>query len=374
MGSQTSIPRDTARTEVMIGRVMWVTWVVYITILPTVICSNHNNHEISGGTNANKNEFPYIARLIIWNGRGYGICGASLLSEKYLATASHCFSKKKSASAINKDFDDNCKNQRNKCVAFIRDHDTRRLDTDEVMIDMRKIHLKPGRYIDFLIVELVRSVNLDKRANPIPVSQSAVKIGQKVITAGWGLVAHNKWHPILQTASLEVSSVRNGYVGTKVGYNNRGVPIDPCGGDSGGPLVIREANGDKLVGALIGNGYDCRDDTTNGDGLWTDVTYHYDWINSVIHSGRSCDLDIAVNTVCADCGRRFVALTNTAKECRDICYNKQSCKHWIWHTHQAGGWSKQCMLIDRLGGIYKIKDTNTLTGECTGPLPAPNGN
>merc|ERR1711962_19410 len=93
-----------------------------------------------------------------------------------------------------------------------------------------------------------------------------------------------------------------------------------------------------------------------------------------VTQGRLCgDLDIGVNTVCADCGRKVVALTNTAEECRDICYNRQSCKHWIWHTHQAGGWSKQCMLIDRLEGINKVKDTNTVSGACKESQPPPNG-
>jgi len=86
---------------------------------------------------------------------------------------------------------------------------------------------------------------------------------------------------------------------------------------------------------------------------------------------RRCDLEIGVNTLCANCGRRVVALTNTAEECRDICYNRQGCKHWIWHTHQAWGWRKECMLIDRTEGVYTRKDTNTVTGACMGPLPSP---
>merc|ERR1719167_1257469 len=92
-----------------------------------------------------------------------------------------------------------------------------------------------------------------------------------------------------------------------------------------------------------------------------------------VTQGRLCDIEIHVNTICADCGRRVVALTNTLEECKDICYNNQDCKYWIWHTHQAGQWSKQCMIIDRMEGVRKVKDTNTVSGACKVPLPPPNG-
>jgi len=337
---------------VMIGRVMWVTWVVYITILPTVIC----HQEISGGRNAIKNEFPYIARL----STPFGRCGASLISEKYLATARHCISSKKSASAINKQFDYYCKNKRNRCVAYIRDHDTTRDDIGEEMIDMRKIHLKPRSNIDFLIVELIRSVNLDIRAKIIPISQSAVKIGQKVITAGWGLVAQNKRATILQKATLEVSNVGRGFVKTKVNYDNGGVPIDPCGGDSGGPLVIREANGDKLVGALIGNGYDCRTKLTHGDGLWTDVTYHYDWIHSVINTGRRCDGRTPGQQIKG--GNPRGKKTNTEAECTEWCRSTPRCLMWLWHPY--GTYARSCRIHGHGWFAERQGQRDVVSGKC----------
>jgi len=346
----------------MIGRVMWVTWVVYITILPTVICSDQNNHKISGGNDANKNQFPYIARLRIQiNGR-IGRCGASLISEKYLTTAAHCFTGKVKPlpSVVKKYFDYNCKNQRNKCVAYIRDHDTTRPDIDEETIDIRRIHLKPRSNIDFLIVELARSVNLDIRANIIPISQFAVKIGQKVITAGWGLVAQNKRATILQTTTLEVTHVGQGIVLTKVNNDDDGVPIDPCGGDSGGPLVIRENNVDKLVGALIGGGYNCETMQTIGDGVWTDVTYHYNWIRKFIHTGRRCDGRTPGQQIKG--GNPRGKKTNTEAECTEWCRSTPRCLMWVWHPY--GTYARSCRIHGHGWFAERQGQGDVVSGKC----------
>ena len=151
-------------------------------------------------------------------------------------------------------------------MAILRDHYTSQNDTGEEWIDISEVHLKPGGDIDFIIIELARDVILDDKADIIPVSQVSVNIGDNVLTAGWGRVDNIHGPTVLQIATLQVSNVTDGIVRTLVNVDNRGVPIDPCAGDSGGPLVIREDSHWKLVGTLIGAGYDCQTNTTHGDG------------------------------------------------------------------------------------------------------------
>ena len=70
-------------------------------------------------------------------------------------------------------------------------------------------------------------------------------------------------------------------------YDGEGRLTDPCKGDSGGPLAIKRNGEWELVGVLKvntylsqggryiatmifqGEGYDCRTNTTSGDGKWS---------------------------------------------------------------------------------------------------------
>ena len=74
-----------------------------------------------------------------------------------------------------------------------------------------------------------------------------------------------------------------------------GIVTDACKGDSGGPLIIEKGGQHLLIGVLEvienhkktkvkifeffqGEGYNCRTNTSSGDGSWSNVVSQRDWI------------------------------------------------------------------------------------------------
>lgn len=51
---------------------------------------NANTQRIVGGTEAERNSFPYQAGLFLHMEQGTGFCGGSIVSTRYILTAAHC--------------------------------------------------------------------------------------------------------------------------------------------------------------------------------------------------------------------------------------------------------------------------------------------
>jgi hypothetical protein len=179
-----------------------------------------------------------------------------------------------------------------RCYANIRDHFINEKDPGEKKITIIKIYPAPTKKSDLVIAELAQPIVLDDKAQVIPVSPVALQPGDIVTTAGWGFTGPNTQlsNVLVRTDDLEVSvGGGNETIKTKVGLTRDGTPVDPCSGDSGGPLVSWSdaKQGFVLHATLEGAGYDCRLDTTNGDGRWNSVMPHLVWIESVLNGKTS---------------------------------------------------------------------------------------
>lgn len=233
-------------------------------------------HAVGVVTEAKVGEFPFMALINYADERIR--CGAALITDRFLLTATHCFKHSKPI--------------------------TVRLGTnqaDDPMADnytIAKIHRHKGynqqtKQDDIALVELRSAVVLNAQVQPICLHTSLIDLSEStnLTLMGWGKDNAEKLPNSLLKGS--VSPVLRSTCQTR--YTNGGHPIkltekqmcalgelnpdgvatDACEGDSGGPLVLREDNKYYLVG-LVSTGSGCGDDKYAG--IYTRVASYLDWI------------------------------------------------------------------------------------------------
>ena len=85
---------------------------------------------------------------------------------------------------------------------------------------------------------------------PIRLATENPNIGDKALTAGWGLTGYNEGvSDELRSIELTITSTVDIWVYTD-NFDEEGRVTDPCKGDSGGPLAIQRDGVWELVGVL----------------------------------------------------------------------------------------------------------------------------
>jgi len=132
-----------------------------------------------------------------------------------------------------------------------------------------KLKQKVEEHKDYKLGTPLRTIRLASR-KPQP--------GEKALTAGWGITGYNEdLSKELRSLELTVTETDDLWVYTDP-YDEEGRITDPCKGDSGGPLAMKRGGEWELVGVLKGEGYNCRRNEFNGDGLWSNVASQRNWI------------------------------------------------------------------------------------------------
>ena len=86
---------------------------------------------------------------------------------------------------------------------------------------------------------------------PIRLATENPKIGDKVLTAGWGVTGYNEdVSDELRSLELSITSTADIWVYTD-NYDEEGRLTDTCKGDSGGPLAIQRDGVWEIVGVLF---------------------------------------------------------------------------------------------------------------------------
>ena len=86
---------------------------------------------------------------------------------------------------------------------------------------------------------------------PIRLATENPNIGDKVLTAGWGVTGYNEEaSDELRSLELTITSTADIWVYTD-NYDEEGRLTDTCKGDSGGPLAIRRNGVWEIVGVLF---------------------------------------------------------------------------------------------------------------------------
>uniref|UniRef100_A0A672IZU3 Peptidase S1 domain-containing protein n=1 Tax=Salarias fasciatus TaxID=181472 RepID=A0A672IZU3_SALFA len=210
--------------------------------------------KIVGGSDATAGSWPWQVSLQMDR---YGhVCGATLVSSRWLISAAHCFQ-----------------------------------DSDAIKL-IRRILLHP-QYdqftsdYDIALLELSTPVFFNDLVQPVcvPASSHAFTSGTSCFVTGWGvLMEDGELASRLQEASVKIIN-RN--TCNKL-YDDAVTPrmlcagnlqggVDACQGDSGGPLVCLERGKRWFLAGIVSWGEGCA--RQNRPGVYTQVVKFTDWIH-----------------------------------------------------------------------------------------------
>lgn len=234
-------------------------------------------NRIVGGQNAELGEWPWQVSLHFKHS-GH-VCGASIISEKWLLSAAHCFVTSNPMNHVPNSWQtySGMQNQ------YKYDDVERRL--------LKRIVSHPNYNTmtfdyDIALLELSEPLKFSNTIQPIclPSSSHVFPAGMSCWVTGWGALREGgQKSQILQKASVKIindtvcNEVTEGQLTSRMlcsGFLAGGV--DACQGDSGGPLACFEESGKWFQAGIVSWGEGCA--RRHKPGVYSRVTKLRDWI------------------------------------------------------------------------------------------------
>ncbi|XP_065567491.1 uncharacterized protein LOC136031714 isoform X2 [Artemia franciscana] len=238
---------------------------------------------IVGGSNAGVGSWPWQAALYK---DGDFQCGATLVSDRWLISAGHCFYHSTDSHWVAR-------------LGALR-RGSNFISPYEQLKEISHILLHPGYrdvgYInDISLLRLQEPVKFTDYVRPVclPSSNTPIENGRMCTVVGWGqLYETGRVFPdTLQEVQLPLVSTEECRKRTLflplyqpndnmfcAGYDRGG--RDACLGDSGGPLMCQEEGGNWKLYGVTSNGYGCA--RANRPGVYTKVSKYMPWIEQVM--------------------------------------------------------------------------------------------
>ncbi|XP_067838440.1 transmembrane protease serine 6-like [Heptranchias perlo] len=226
---------------------------------------------IVGGTNSADGEWPWQVSLQI----GSHVCGASIISDRWLISAAHCFQN---------GFANPSSWTAYMGSIFVGQGTSRTI---------RRIRTHPNYNIpikfnfDIAVLELSTPLTFNNFIQPIclPSSSKVLSAGRSCTITGWGTLAfQGSLSTILQKADVNIigdTRCRRIYrkmISDKMlcaGILAGGV--DACQGDSGGPLVCENPDNTWFLAGIVSFGIKCA--RPNIPGVYARVTALRNWVH-----------------------------------------------------------------------------------------------
>lgn len=241
----------------------------------------YKHNRIVGGQNADVGEWPWQVSLH-FKKQGH-VCGASIISNKWLLCAAHCFIQTDDAYKMTSNW---------VTYSGLRDQSNQEPGVQvrnlKTIITHPKYDTQTSDY-DIALLELSQPLNFSNTVHPIclPAPTHVFSSGSSCFVTGWGTMREGgDVAQILQKAEVKVindtvcNMVTEGQVTSRMmcsGYLGGGV--DACQGDSGGPLVCRSDVGKWFQAGVVSWGEGCA--RRNKPGVYTRVTKLRDWIREI---------------------------------------------------------------------------------------------
>merc|ERR1711962_1235614 len=250
-------------------------------------CGIKKSSRIVGGTETEVNEYPWIAIWADASGEQQGGCGSTLISNRWVLTASHCFfnpeTKQRTAFPSN-------------TAVVLGVHDRlSTIDTLRKKVSITDMFLHPQFDMqssvvsnDIALMKLGEDVDLSVYSPACLPASGTDFTGRNAWVYGWGATQEggfltDKLREVqVQIVSDSVCSSALEGLSTITqdmlcagGVEGK----DSCGGDSGGPLTVEEAGKHVLVGD-VSFGIGCARDGLYG--VYGEVAFFRSWIDSTI--------------------------------------------------------------------------------------------
>ncbi|XP_064412952.1 suppressor of tumorigenicity 14 protein [Latimeria chalumnae] len=235
--------------------------------------------KIVGGEDAKIGKWPWQVSLQM---RRFGhVCGATIISNRWLVSAAHCFY----------DSDSRRYSVPSAWTAFMAMRTLNKMNNNIVVRPIKRIIIHPfyEEYTsdyDIALLELSVPVLFNDFVQPIclPVGPQSYYFGNICYITGWGLLRENGLlAKVLQEAKVKVIDQT---VCNKL-YDDTVTPrmmcagnlyggVDACQGDSGGPLACLGKGNKWFLAGIVSWGEGCG--RRNRPGVYTHVSTFYNWI------------------------------------------------------------------------------------------------
>ncbi|XP_066490065.1 transmembrane protease serine 6 [Tiliqua scincoides] len=236
---------------------------------------------IVGGAHSVEGEWPWQASLQV---RGHHICGGTLIAERWVITAAHCFQEDRLASPT-------------VWTVYLGKYFLNGSSQNEVSFKVNRILQHPyyeedSHDYDVALLQLDHPVIYSTVIQPIclPASSHLFEPGLLCWITGWGAVKEGgPTTSVLQKAEVQlvqqdICNEAYHYLVTPrmlcAGYPDG--RKDACQGDSGGPLACQEPSGRWFLAGLVSWGMGCA--RPNYYGVYTRITSMMGWMKQTMMS------------------------------------------------------------------------------------------
>ncbi|XP_075630595.1 suppressor of tumorigenicity 14 protein isoform X3 [Balearica regulorum gibbericeps] len=237
---------------------------------------------IVGGQNSDVGEWPWQVSLHV-NSQGH-VCGASLISDRWLVSAAHCFLRLQGVRYSDPSLWTaylGLTDQSNRSGTNVQTRKIKRIISHPLFNDYTFDY-------DIAVMELQHPVTFSSVVKPIclPDSTHNFPVGKDLWVTGWGAtVEGGSGASILQKAEIRLinQTVCNQLLTDQVTEHMMCVGIltggvDACQGDSGGPLVSVEPSNRMFLAGVVSWGDGCAQ--RNKPGVYSRVTSLRPWIKN----------------------------------------------------------------------------------------------
>ena len=237
---------------------------------------------VVNGTDVPDLRYPFMAAVHFRNGGGFFSqgCGASLIDERWVVSAAHCYTGAGGVGQRNPDD-----------VALVLGTPNLNDTTDRIVSFVSRIIVHPeynaaANLNDIALLELtepvtsLETITLSREANAVPNDNETATV------AGWGTTSETGGPSrILQETDLPIvstnacQSLYGNLIDGPAHLCAGGQRSDSCFGDSGGPLFV--SRGDQLVQAgVVSFGFGCA--RPGLPAVYARTSTYFDWISDFV--------------------------------------------------------------------------------------------